>query len=662
MCCESAAGHRRSHHNNACPVPSYATAAVISAAPGASSSSTTSFTSSPNFCSPSTNTSRRTSRSATTTIAAAAAAVRLLGLSLMLLLCCSQGLAIEPARRDVLDLMRGLQDTSADQLTGLRFTQGPTNGTSALLLQETPRRIALPSSVKDRALAVLAGHQEITFLCTLRQDVDTSGTLLALTTETRRFLEIESSGRRKELRFHFSHMNQPRTETFPYMLADGKWHRLAVYLSGDSVSIYVDCQRIYKRVIPTPDRVWRGTAAAGGDNSNDSLHLFLGQRNSHHALFRGALQDVKIVTQAHGYLLQCPDSDTDCPTCAQFQALEQQLHQMSSMYRDLNNKLSRAEVRITDLEQCDCLQTCNDNGTIRKQGERWKTDLCHSCFCMNGEAKCHREECPYLNCKNPVQLEGKCCPVCASKCFYQGKHYDHGEEMVPRVCVTCRCKLGSMVCETMNTTLECPKLNCPKSEQIAIHNQCCPVCDGTDYCSMGHTCHVNATCINLKTKFACQCNKGFVGDGHTCNDIDECQTVKGSHGHHCSLSSTRCVNTLGGYRCACLNGHTRVDQFECKGTKRADSSKSSAPRSAHLVPQSRRHNHDECLEGTHHCNAEAHCVNVGGSYKCMCKDGYTGDGYTCTPHCMAGCRNGGKCIRPNVCECRHGYIGPSCDL
>ena len=29
--------------------------------------------------------------------------------------------------------------------------------------------------------------------------------------------------------------------------------------------------------------------------------------------------------------------------------------------------------------------------------------------------------------------------------------------------------------------------------------------------------------------------------------------------------------------------------------------------------------------------------------------------------CTGNCQNGGHCIRPNTCECRHGYIGPNCE-
>lgn len=39
---------------------------------------------------------------------------------------------------------------------------------------------------------------------------------------------------------------------------------------------------------------------------------------------------------------------------------------------------------------------------------------------------------------------------------------------------------------------------------------------GVDYCSMGHSCDENATCMNLNTKYTCKCNQGFQGDGITC--------------------------------------------------------------------------------------------------------------------------------------------------
>ena len=46
---------------------------------------------------------------------------------------------------------------------------------------------------------------------------------------------------------------------------------------------------------------------------------------------------------------------------------------------------------------------------------------------------------------------------------------------------------------------------------------------------------------------------------------------------------------------------------------------------------------DECSKETAVCDANARCTNTQGSYKCGCREGFTGDGFVCrgtifTPH------------------------------
>ena len=38
---------------------------------------------------------------------------------------------------------------------------------------------------------------------------------------------------------------------------------------------------------------------------------------------------------------------------------------------------------------------------------------------------------------------------------------------------------------------------------------------------------------------------------------------------------------------------------------------------------------DECIGGTHSCDANAECINTEGSYNCTCKPGYQGNGRNC---------------------------------
>ncbi|XP_041352530.1 protein kinase C-binding protein NELL1-like isoform X2 [Gigantopelta aegis] len=465
------------------------------------------------------------------------------------------GLSLDITARDVVDLIESLNET-ATQITGFQYTSGPNNGTPAILLQDPTRNILLPRAVTDRALQLLRDHNEITFLATVRQEIGDSGSILAFSSDIYRFLEIESSGRRDEIRFHYTHDQQVRVETFPYRLADNTWHRVALTLSGTHVTLLVNCSKVYERVIQTVDKEF---------TAGRQLSLFLGQRNGQHALFRGALQDVKIVTQSHGYLLQCPQQDTVCPTCAQYQALEEKVKEMYNLYQNISLKLLQAEERILGLEQCECLKSCSDNGTVRKEGEVWEKDKCTVCMCRNGTVECRKIDCPPADCTNPIYRDEECCPVCLTNCFYSGKYYDHGQGFSPRVCVTCTCDNGRMVCERQDPDQSCPHLSCPQSERLQIQGECCPVCAGTDFCSAGHDCDVNATCVNLATRYACQCRPGFQGDGHFCEDIDECMSEGGKTGHHCH-SNTACVNTIGSYTCQCADGHNRLDAYSCEGS------------------------------------------------------------------------------------------------
>ena len=46
---------------------------------------------------------------------------------------------------------------------------------------------------------------------------------------------------------------------------------------------------------------------------------------------------------------------------------------------------------------------------------------------------------------------------------------------------------------------------------------------------------------------------------------------------------------------------------------------------------------DECSDGLDDCDVDADCTNNEGSYICVCKDGYMGDGETCKGLVVTGC-------------------------
>lgn len=61
---------------------------------------------------------------------------------------------------------------------------------------------------------------------------------------THRYLELESSGHRNEVRLHYrSGSHRSQTEVFPYILADDKWHRFSLAISASHLVLHVDCNK-----------------------------------------------------------------------------------------------------------------------------------------------------------------------------------------------------------------------------------------------------------------------------------------------------------------------------------------------------------------------------------------------------------------------------------
>lgn len=95
-----------------------------------------------------------------------------------------------------------------------------------------------------------------------------------------RYLELQSSGRKDELRLHYvsRHDGTVHVEAFPFRLADGAWHRVALSISGSQVELLVDCHPLYRRLLKP-----------GPPDTNftlPQLQLWIGQRNAKHFLFK----------------------------------------------------------------------------------------------------------------------------------------------------------------------------------------------------------------------------------------------------------------------------------------------------------------------------------------------------------------------------------------
>ncbi|KAM4697758.1 uromodulin-like [Rhinophrynus dorsalis] len=113
-------------------------------------------------------------------------------------------------------------------------------------------------------------------------------------------------------------------------------------------------------------------------------------------------------------------------------------------------------------------------------------------------------------------------------------------------------------------------------------------------------CDPNALCEEYFGYLECTCKDGFIGDGFTCSDINECAY---SWSNNCTDGI--CHNTFGSYKCQCPSGYTNTSGNIC-----VDINECSYP-------------------SLNKCHPKATCINSIGSYSCECPLGTFGSGFYC---------------------------------
>uniref|UniRef100_A0A673KBS0 NEL-like protein 2 n=1 Tax=Sinocyclocheilus rhinocerous TaxID=307959 RepID=A0A673KBS0_9TELE len=489
----------------------------------------------------------------------------------------------------------------AEGFSGVTQVQGFHDDTRAFLFKGSSRSVRVPDDAAGRMLQKLRGKSEFTIALTLKQEKLNSG--------------LESSGQKSEVRLHFQTKGQQTyTEIFPYMLADDQWHKISVSISASHVVLYVDCNKIYERVVAVPLM-----------EIPEDTSFWVGQRNSAHGLFKGVMQDVQILVMPQGYITQCPDLNRTCPTCNDFHGLVQKIMELQDILAKTSSKLSLAEEKMKGLDSCYCERTCHVKGVTYREEQTW-TDGCKNCTCSNGTVRCDKILCPLLECPDgttPGYVTGTCCKEC--QCEYKHTHartHTH----------TYNYKYTNVHTHTQLHTLHTHP--CTHSH-IQMHT-CTQlqIYKCHDFCAEENICAENSACVNLDAGASCSCKNGFRPlreDSAYCEDIDEC-----AEGRHYCRENTQCVNTAGSFMCICHTGFIRIDDYSCT-------------------------EHDECASGQHSCDENALCFNTVGGHSCSCKPGYTGNGTDCRALCDGRCLNGGSCASPNICVCPQGFSGQNCE-
>uniref|UniRef100_A0A8D0CM60 Neural EGFL like 1 n=1 Tax=Scleropages formosus TaxID=113540 RepID=A0A8D0CM60_SCLFO len=520
----------------------------------------------------------------------------------------------------------------ANATSGMTQVSGLHNGSKAFLLRDVERIVHAPAHITQKVVQLFRSKSEFTFLASIQQKSSTSGVIFSIHESEHSYFELESSGLREEIRYRYSYRGKPRSESFPYRLADGQWHKIALSISASHLLLHVDCNRIYERVIDPPQMDL--TPGSG---------VWLGQHSHKHGLFKGTLQDVKFIFAPNGYITQCPNLNRTCPTCSDFLSLVQGIMDLQELLAKMTVKLNYAESRLNQLENCHCEKTCKASGLLHRDKEQWaEPDNCRNCACNVGPSK----------------------DVSMSIIDF------------PFLCLNATSKNHS-----------CPDLNCTVSEQILPENRCCNVCRGYDFCAEGFYCGENSVCRSQNTKAVCECKSGYVlaqGDSTHCEDIDECS----SQMHYCH-ANTVCVNLPGSHRCDCLPGFVRVDDYSCTEQDECASGQHSCDKNAICTNTIQGHtctcrpgyvgngticrafceegcrnggtcvspntclctsgftgqhcekDIDECAEGLVQCHNHSHCVNLPGWYHCECRSGFQDNG--------SYLLNGASCIDVDEC-------------
>uniref|UniRef100_A0AAZ3QU08 Neural EGFL like 2 n=1 Tax=Oncorhynchus tshawytscha TaxID=74940 RepID=A0AAZ3QU08_ONCTS len=472
-----------------------------------------------------------------------------------------------------------------ESYAGVFQVQGFHNESRAFLFQDSWRNVRVKEDVAEVMLQKLRDKTEFTVLVTLKQERLNSGVLLSIHYAEHRYLELESSGQRNEIRLHYRTRGQRQhTEGFPYSLADDRWHKLSVAVSVSHVVLHVDCNRIYERVIENPSM----------DIPSDTT-IWLGQRN-----------------QAHGYFKVCcrdsyfPENLLTCPTCNDFHGLVQKIMELQDVLAKTSSKLSRAEEKMQGLDGCYCERSCSMNGELYREDEGW-TDGCRNCSCYNGTVQCETILCPPPQCppdSAPAYVPGTCCKECQlSVSFPLSGHHFCVEGHSPSCVENSEC-----------VNLEAGSCCSCKDGYRALRDDSA-YCGDIDECAEGkHYCRENTMCVNTPGSFMCICHTGYIRiDDYSCTERDECTTGLHSCDENaiCYVGNGTVCRALCDGLCqnggSCVNPDTCICQQGFTG-KRCET------------------DIDECTDGFVECDSRAICVNLPGWYHCECRDGYHDNG------------------------------------
>ncbi|XP_023158448.1 protein crumbs isoform X2 [Ceratitis capitata] len=313
-----------------------------------------------------------------------------------------------------------------------------------------------------------------------------------------------------------------------------------------------------------------------------------------------------------------------------------------------------------------CFNTdCRNGGYCSSPSEQY------ACTCLPGyegeDCGTDINECLNATCENNSTCIDKVADFqCRCLPGYDGRYCEHNiDECASQPCHNggnCTDLIAAFHCDC---TEDYAGVQCDMLKQVTCENL---------PCRNGSTCEdgFNATTNN---NFTCHCMTGFEGpycdvpfcettpcqNGGLCILVDAytplCQCSLGYTGRLCEkeineclpnpcLNNGDCHDLIGGYECNCTN--TGFEGNNCDIDI------------------------DECTSDMEYCGGLGRCINMPGSFKCICQDSFCGAYCNLTDPCKNGigspCMNGGTCSEScgdeadYICTCKAGYEGKDCTV
>jgi len=257
-----------------------------------------------------------------------------------------------------------------------------------------------------------------------------------------------------------------------------------------------------------------------------------------------------------------------------------------------------------------------DNNCTTLYGARIDSCVAGACSCGGGAACVDGESCCDGRCVD-LRLDSANCGGCGTVCNLAA---------ATSVCSMGACAIGSCMSG---------RADCDSSATTGCEiNLSMPATCG----SCTTRCAVSGRCVAAGASSTCACNTGYMGDGVTCDDINECTSMAS-----CGSNST-CANTPGAFTCTCLPGYTSPDQRNCMDI-------------------------NECSAMTtcgRNLSAANGCTNTTGGFTCACAAGFVASGAGPTLTCIDidECATASRCGRDlspaNICTNSNGAYACSC--